>query len=360
MKIKLMICTKDNSYAARFMNYFDIHYADRMELVQFTDTELLGQYINKEHLDICLMDREMLKDVAAVIKDRAIVAVLTEDRDEEAEPYQCIYKYQKAEIIFKELLNIYADKKSNIKAFHKHAPNEARSYAFCSASGGAGATTASLAYAIRQAREKNVLYLNLQQYSNADLILKGEGTGKFDDVIFALKSKRGTLSLKLESLVRKSKENVNFFVSCDNPLDLQELTAEEIGKLLREVTLCGLYQEVIIDIDSRLNPLEIAVMEQVDHIILVEGGTVSNSMKFGKFYRALETVEEKEGKALLSKLLLFYNQFSNKTGIEIEENLAPVIGGIPRFEGVNMEGIISRIVRMDVFGRLKDLENREG
>lgn len=359
MKMKLVICTNDNPYATRFMNYFDVHYADRMELVQFTDTELLGQYISREHLDICLMDREMLKTMAPGMKERAIVVVLTEDRDEEAEAYQCIYKYQKAEIIFKELLNIYADKKSNIKSFHKHGPNEARSYVFCSASGGAGATTVALAYAIRQARERNVLYLNLQQYSNADLILKGEGTGKFDDVIFALKSKRGTLSLKLESLVRKSKENVNFFVSCENPMDLQELTVEEIEKLLREVISCGLYQEVIIDIDSRLNPLEIAVMEQVEHIILVEGGTVSNSMKFGKFYRALEAVEDKKRKAFLSKLLLFYNQFSNKTSIEIEENLAPVIGGIPRFEGVGMEGIISRIVMMDVFGQLKDLENRE-
>ncbi|MCM1161031.1 MAG: hypothetical protein NC412_07390 [Roseburia sp.] len=359
MKMKLVICTKDNQYAARFMNYFDVHYADRMELIQFTDAVLLGQYISREHLDICLMDKEMLKALEAVMKEHATIVVLTEDRDEEAGAYPCIYKYQKAEMIFKELLNIYADGKSGLKSFRKRSSNEARSYVFCSASGGAGATTVALAYAIRQAREKSVLYLNLQQYSNADLILKGEGTGKFDDVIFALKSKRGALSLKLESLVRKSKENVNFFVSCDNPLDLQELTVEEIEKLLKEVISCGLYQEVIIDIDSKLSPLEIAVMEQVEHIILVEGGTVSNSMKFGKFYRALEAVEDKMRKAFLSKLLLFYNQFSNKTSIEIEKNLAHVIGGIPRFEGVNMEGIISRIVMMDVFDQLRDLENEE-
>lgn len=360
MKLKLAICTTDQNFAARFINYFNIHYSDRTELSQFTDITILGEYSKKEHPDICLIGTEFLELAEGAIAESSIISVLTEEADEEAGNFPCVYKYQKAEMIYKELLNIYADRRNGFKAFHKHASNEAHTYVFCSASGGAGATTVALAYAIKLAKEKNVLYLNLQQYSNADLVLRGEGNGKFDDVIFALKSKRGTLSLKLEGLVRKSKENVNFFASCDNPLDLQEITVEELQRLIREVVTCGLYQDVIIDIDSKLGQLEIAAMEAADYVVLVEGGNLSNSLKYTKFHKALETIENREGKDLLSKLLLFYNRFSNKTGMEITENQIPVIGGIPRFEGVQMEAIVSRMAMLDVWNQLKSLENGEG
>lgn len=355
MKIKLAVCTTDQSYASRFINYFNIHYADRTELSEFTSPKQLEEFMKISRPDICMIGNEFLEEIGESISKSSQVVILTEEQDEDIREYTTICKYQRAELIYKELLNVYADKKTGFKAFHKRNENAAVSHVFLSASGGAGATTVALAYAANLAKEKNVLYLNLQQYNNADLILKAEGTGKFDDVIFALKSKRGSLSLKLESLVRKSKENINFFVSCDNPLDLLEVTGEEIKRLIVELTTCGLYEEVIIDIDSHLGEMELAVMEEVDDIVLVEGGSASNCMKFERFHTALERLEEKRGVELVSKLLLFYNRFSNKSSTDISGKMVQVIGGIPRFEGVQMEAIVSRMSIMNCFEQLKNL-----
>ena len=357
MKMKLVICTADENYASRFIDYFNVHYGEKMELSQFTDVGLLKEYAQTKNIDICLLGIEMIADGIDVEFGKSVPVILTEERDEDLE-IKPIFKYQKAEYIYKELLNVLADRKTGVKMFRRRDPGQARTYAFCSPSGGAGATTAAIAYAINLAKSRSVLYLNLQQISNSGIALSGEGNGKFDDVIFALKSKRSNLSMKLESVVRTSKEKVNFFESCENPLDMQELTVDEVKMLLDEVLSCGTYQEVIVDIDNSLSSIEIAVMEQVDHIICVEGGNEENQMKFMKYFRCLELLEKRNEKELADKVLLFYNKFSNKTSQDISGGMVTVIGGIPRFEGVQMAGIAGRAAVMDVFEDLKNLENK--
>lgn len=354
MKIKLALCTTDKGYADKFVNYFSIHYADRMEFSQFTQMPAFLEFLKKGHPDICLIGEENAGEIKALKTYQTAFVLLAEERGA-LEDVPSIFKYQKAELIFKELLNIYADSRKGSRLLREHVQGEAHTYAFCSPSGGSGATTIALAYAMRLAKQKPVLYLNLQQYGNADLILNAEGNGKFDDVIFALKSKRGSLSLKLESLVRRSRENVDFFVSCNNPLDLQELTGEELLALLREVVTCGLYEYVIVDMDSQLGDREFTVLNEVEHIIAVEGGNEENGIKFEKFYVALEAAENRRNMDLVSKLSLFYNKFSNKTGSTITERDVRVAGGSPKIEGVPMEGVIGRIVLMDCLNTLMHL-----
>lgn len=352
MRMKLVICTTDENYASRFVDYFNVHYGDKIELSQFTDYSLVKEFVQTKNIDICLLGAEFVEDETNIEVGKAVPIILTEEKDEDFE-VKTIFKYQKAEFIYKELLNVLADRKTGVKMFRRRDPGQARSYAFCSPSGGSGATTAAIAYAMNLAKTKSVLYLDLQQFSNSGVALKGEGNGKFDDVIFALKSKRSNLAMKLESVVRTSKEKVCFYECCDNPLDMQELTADEIKMLLEEILSSGVYQEVIIDIDNCLRPIEIAVMEQVDSIVCVAGGNDENEMKFAKYHRCLELIEKRNQKELVDKMVVFYNKFSNKTSRDITNGLAPVVGGIPRFEGVQMAGIAGRAAVMDVFEDLK-------
>lgn len=349
MKMKLVICTVDENYASRFVDYFNVHYGDKVELSQFTDVNILAQYIKSEKSDVCLIDEEMLQEIDEDMLHGVICVVLSDDRDTAYENISCIYKYQKATLIYKEILNYYADQKKVTRNYIANSADSAKTYAFCSSSGGAGATTVALAYAMRLAKDKKVLYLGLQQYSNYDLVLRGEGNGTFDDVIFALNSKRGDLRLKLESLVRSSRERVDYFKSCDNPWDLQELTAEEIKRLLHELVNSGMYDVVIVDIDSKLGDVEINVLNSVEHIVVVEEGNENSAMKFEKFCTLLDVIKNRNDIDLLCKLGIFYNKFSNKSGSDITDRKIPVCGGVARFEGVQMPGIVSRMAGMDCF-----------
>ena len=115
---------------------------------------------------------------------------------------------------------------------------------------------------------------------------------------------------------------------------------------------CGtvIYYETFEDVDNLLFD---EVIEQVDSIVCVAGGNDENEMKFAKYHRCLELIEKRNQKELVDKMVVFYNKFSNKTSRDITNGLAPVVGGIPRFEGVQMAGIAGRAAVMDVFEDLK-------
>lgn len=58
---------------------------------------------------------------------------------------------------------------------------------------------------------------------------------KLDDILFALKSRRYILTLKLEADVRISEGGVATFGICENPIDLLHVSREEMRQLLKAI-----------------------------------------------------------------------------------------------------------------------------
>ena len=119
MKMKLVICTADENYASRFVDYFNIHYGDKVELIQFTEYVYLAEYLKNKTVDICLLGSELVREEVEL--GQAIPVLLTEEKDEAAS-IKTIFKYQRAENIYKELLNVLADRKTGIKLFRRRDP----------------------------------------------------------------------------------------------------------------------------------------------------------------------------------------------------------------------------------------------
>lgn len=61
------------------------------------------------------------------------------------------------------------------------------------------------------------------------------------DIIFALKSKKANLAMKLESCVKQDGSGVYFYSQSKIALDMHELNSEDIMRLLSELKLYGEY-----------------------------------------------------------------------------------------------------------------------
>ena len=96
---------------------------------------------------------------------------------------------------------------------------------------------------------RKVLYLNLEQFGSSDLFFDAEGQFDMSDVIFALKSKKANLAIKLESCVKQDVSGVYFYSQTKNPLDMLELNMEEKTRLISEIKLSGVYDIIIVDAD---------------------------------------------------------------------------------------------------------------
>lgn len=139
-----------------------------------------------------------------------------------------VFKYQKGELIYKKILDLYASGTDRVLLrTGSDEKTDLRIHLFLPVNGGAGASTVAKAFAMKAAREKRVLYLNLEIFGDCENVIKGEGELSFYEILYALKSSRGNLAIKLESALKKSREGVYYYAPCKNPDDLLGLTQDE-------------------------------------------------------------------------------------------------------------------------------------
>ena len=147
MKIKLVVFSEDMQYVEHLVNYLNIHYSDTVELNVFDEEEALEEYLDRYKADIILLD----DGNNSAFKSNAIIVYLTDEADAKKEQLS-VFKYQKGELIYKTILNIYASgTDKNLHNFKEKGEGETGIHMFLSVNGGAGASTVAKAYGVRLA-----------------------------------------------------------------------------------------------------------------------------------------------------------------------------------------------------------------
>lgn len=346
MKLKLVICSKDQEYVKHLVNYLTIHYYETVELFIFDREETLDDYLNNNKADILLLDDENPYKT----EYSPIIAYLTEYTDSEKKEL-CIFKYQKGELIYKTILNACALGTDKVFGNRKKDDNIATIHLFLPLNGGAGSSTVSKAYALRLSNNKRVLYLNLEIFGNCEKILHAGGDFSLDDILYSLKSRRGSLALKLESALKKSQEGIQFYAPSANPINLLELTGEEFKHLLSEIRGSSLFDEIVLDMDSFPSVWMMEGLKEADDIWLVADGTGASNEKYGKFNEFIIALEKKNQVRLRPKMKLFYNKYSSRMGKPIEDCDIETVGGSSRYEGMEEKDIIKNIAMSEVFNK---------
>lgn len=351
MRIKLAILDTDTRYLNRIVTTFNTKFTDRLEVYSFTDQEVAIETIKSKRIDVLVASDDFEIDVME-IESLCGFAYFVESQDVVMlRKQQTICKYQKVELIYKQILSIYSEKTSNTTGV-RIDNSDSNVVVFASASGGVGSSTMSAAFCIWAARcGKKVLYLNLETFGDPSEFFNGEGQADFGDIIYAIKSKKTNIGLKIESTVRESKDKVHFFAPTKTILDVNELKNNEILQLVNEIRTLGTYEYIVIDIDFSLDERTMMFWRECDALVMVSDGSEISNLKLGRAYQAFQIFEQQNNTIRLDKMKLIYNKFSNKTsrkltGIEIFE-----LGGVPKYDHATTEQIIEQIIVLDVFSK---------
>ena len=352
MKIRLAILEQDSTYLKRIVATFNIKYADKLELYTFTEMEPMLAELKNSRIDVLLSTERFEIDVNA-LPDRCSLAYLVEEQGVDSYRNQpAICKYQKADLIYKQILGLYAENAADITGFSIEG-NSCRVISFISVGGGCGSSTVSVACARRMAAKgKRVLYLNLEKFGDTDLYFQGEGQADFSDIIYALRNQRANLKLKLESSIRQDASGVFFFASAKIALDVTELKVEDINRLVMETGNSGLYDYIVIDADFGLDKLSLAIWRGANHVILVADGEEASNRKIQRMYQSLQILEKKDEGLRLSKLAVFYNKFSNKTGNKLSGIDVLELGGGPRYEHATVDMVVEQLAQNELWDRV--------
>jgi len=352
MKIKLAILEKDQSYLNRIVTAFSTKYADKFELYSFLDKEVAMNMIEEARIDVFIANEAYEIDTEA-LPSRCGFAYFVDSADiDTVREQRAISKFQKVDLIYKQILSLFSENAGSLSGF-KLGDDSAKIIAFSSPSGGTGCSTMAAACAKHFATKgKKTLYLNLESFGSSDAFFKAEGQFNMSDIIFAVKSKKANLSLKLESCVKQDVSGVCFYSQSKIALDMLELTNEDISRLITEIKLAGTYEYIILDTSFAMDKNTLNIFRQAHALVWVGDGTEISNTKIFRAYNALTTLEAKAEAPITNRVSLIYNKFSNKTSKAIDGIELRNIGGAPRYEHATVEQVIQQLAPMEMFEKI--------
>ncbi len=349
MKIKLAILDKDKNYLDRIVSVFSNKYSDKLEVYSFSDLEVALKTINEAKIDVLVASDDFDINVDK-LPDRCGFAYLVESSDiDMLNNQRTISKFQKTDLIYKQVLSIYSENASNITGF-KITDEDCKLIAFSSPSGGVGSSTMAAACALHFAKSgKETLYLNLEKFGSSDIFFSGEGQFSMSDIIFALKSKKANLSLKLQSCVKKDQRGVYFFSQPKIALDMIELSSEEVLRLISELRFTSSYDYIILDMDFDISGKYEKLYKGIHSFIIVGDGSEISNNKVHRSYTSLATIDNSTDSRMINRTSLIYNKFSNKTSKAIDNIGIKNLGGFPRYEHASTKQILEQMSNMNIF-----------
>lgn len=352
MKIRLAILEKDSNYLNRIVAAFSTKYSDKFEIYSFTDSEVALSTLVASRIDVLVASDVFDIDVTKIPVRCGFAYFVDSPGIDSVREQRAICKFQKADLIYKQILSVYSESAENVTGL-KIDDENCKLIAFSSPSGGAGSSTMAAACALHLASAgKRTLYLNLEKYGSADLFFSADGQFDISDVIFALKSRRANLSLKLESCVKQDKRGVYFYSQSKVALDMVELGTEEILLLISELKLTGSYDYIILDMDFGIEKKYLDIYQKTNSIVVVGDGSEISNMKIRRAYEALVLLEQNSDSRLSERFNLLYNKFSNGASIIMEDIAMNNVGGMPRYERANTEQLLSHLSVMGVFDKI--------
>ncbi len=349
MKIKLAILEKDQSYLNRVVSIFGTKYADRFQIYSFTDIDVAFETLETAKIEVLVASDAFEIDVNKIPK-RCSFAYFVDSADVEMlNGQRTICKFQKADLIYKQILSIYSENAGNLSGL-KFGDDSTKIIFFQPVSGGVGASSMAAACAVHfAAKGKKTLYLNLERFGSANVFFEAEGQFDMSDIIFALKSKKTNLAMKLESCVKQAENGVFFYSQTKIALDMMELSSEDVMRLISELRILGSYDYIIVDADFSIEREALKIYRKAHTVVWVGDGSEISNTKLFRAFTALNTIEQNADSPIPNRMVLIYNKFSNKTGKILGEIGIKNIGGAPRFEHATSNQVIEQLAEKDMF-----------
>lgn len=326
MIIKLAVLDRNRSYTDRLADIYRKKYIDRLELFCFSDIDLLCSALTRNRYDVILLDETLAQERKKLPPD-SVVALLTNDPYQEKLGIPAICRFQRMEQLYHEVLALYAENNTEAVKYASLTSGGTKTVVVTGISGGAGASSVAAALSVALARQnRRVIYLNLEPLGSSEFYFTGEGKYSFSDLLYAVKSNRPNLQLRIESMIRYGTDKVGFFAAYANPTEWAEMTCEDFELLITILRQRADNDIIILDVPFAFGGLSWKAMCIANQILLVCGG---DNTSFGKLRRLREGLNAAEPKDLVRRMAILGNR-----GAVIPDDCGiAVLGSLPHYAG---------------------------
>lgn len=303
----IAVCDTEAAYTYSLADYFN-HKNKIFFSEAFTNEDSVLTYAEDNYIDVLLISDKMNIDTIHK-KNVGLVIILSEQEAVKAiRTYPTIYKYQSAGSILKNIMNYYAEredeplfilnKKCNIIGVY--SPNKrSLKTSFC------------LALGQILAKEKAVLYLNMEDYSGFSTIFQKEYKADLSDIIYYLRQDKSNILVKLEGIV-DSVNNLDYIPPAASPMDIREVKKDDWIRLLHEISTNSKYETIILDFGDGVDGL-LELLSECNQVYMPIREDYMSGAKIEQFEKLLNIAGYEELNSKIKKVKLpYHNSFGSR------------------------------------------------
>ncbi|MGI6095216.1 MAG: hypothetical protein ACOYBL_07255 [Lachnospiraceae bacterium] len=304
----LAVCDLEKAYAYHFMEYINQKKSIPFEIQAFTSAQLVAAYAKEHAVEILLIsDKAMCAEIAEleigkiIILSEGVHAPLLDQ-------FPSVYKYQSSDAVIREVMACYGEGKevqplSVIK-------NKTELIGIYSPVGRVLKTSFALTMGQVLARQKAVLYLNLEEYSGFETLFSQVYEHNLSDLLYYIRQDHSNIVLKLNRIVQ-SVNNLDYLPPVLSPADIRSTTAQEWTQLIEEIVKNSVYETVILDFGDGVDDLY-HILNLCDRIYMPVVNDMVSQAKISQFENLLVMWDMGE---LLNKIEKirppYHNSFGN-------------------------------------------------
>ena len=196
------VCDLDASYACNLTDYLNGKRTTPFEVQAFTNVESLQEFAKEQPLELLLIStRAMCNEIRELPIGRIVILSEGEQlQDLNLEEYPFVYKYQSSDQLICEVMEYYTEANPNTCLFP--ATTDTKLIGIYSPVARSGKTAFALALGEILAESRQVLYLNLEEYSGFEELFGTHYRTDLTDLIYFARQKEENLVYKLNSIIQ--------------------------------------------------------------------------------------------------------------------------------------------------------------
>ena len=270
----LVICDQEITYANALAE--NIAERDELNVKVYTFASLKKAFLFSQGkpVHILIVDEDMEGQERVEIGAKEQFVLVHGGHKPLLEKERPIFKYQCATQIIQEVFEIYVENSSE-NILKEFGYNRTKLEAIYSPVRGIGKTRFAIALGKERAAKERVLYLNLEEYPGFETECFDENRMDLGDLLYFIKQRKGHLSLRLQSAVRKLGD-LDYVPPVFLSADLKEVRCEEWVEFLDKVRAFGFYDRILLDLGESLQGL-FSILEMCDTVYMpVKDDEISN------------------------------------------------------------------------------------
>lgn len=293
------VCDLEASYACNLMDYLNEKKSTPFEVQAFTNVESLMAFARNTPLEILLISTRAMCNEIKELQIQRIIILSEGEPLQHLEDYPFVYKYQSSDNLISEVMEHYVASAPQMQ-FLTSTLKKTRLYGIYSPIRRSRKTSFALTLGEILAESKQVLYLNLEEFSGFEELFGINYRTDLSDLIYLSRQQEGNLIYKFNAVVQSFHE-LQYIPPALSPFDLRDVSGAEWISFLNEIITYCEYDVILLDLGDQINDL-FQILSICDRIYMPVLEDVFSEAKVHQFEKLLQMLDYGEVQEKIRKI----------------------------------------------------------